>query len=119
MALIGPAPRAGPATGSWGTRDSLFLGSRPAQRDLFARDPLVHLHREHRAGGVQQDPLGAAAENQLSDRSSAAKPDHDQFGLGLLSDRQHVIRSEEHTSELQSRRDLVCRLLLEKKNKQK
>src|SRR6266496_6655897 len=27
-------------------------------------------------------------------------------------------RSEEHTSELQSRRDLVCRLLLEKKQKQ-
>ena len=27
-------------------------------------------------------------------------------------------RSEEHTSELQSRRNLVCRLLLEKKNKQ-
>src|SRR5690349_24015745 len=26
------------------------------------------------------------------------------------------MRSEEHTSELQSRRDLVCRLLLEKKN---
>src|SRR5690349_18432042 len=29
------------------------------------------------------------------------------------------VRSEEHTSELQSRRDLVCRLLLEKKKKQK
>src|SRR5690349_22872446 len=28
-------------------------------------------------------------------------------------------RSEEHTSELQSRRDLVCRLLLEKKKKSK
>src|SRR5690349_23612004 len=27
-------------------------------------------------------------------------------------------RSEEHTSELQSRRDLVCRLLLEKKKNQ-
>ena len=27
------------------------------------------------------------------------------------------MRSEEHTSELQSRSDLVCRLLLEKKNK--
>src|SRR5438874_8195566 len=27
-------------------------------------------------------------------------------------------RSEEHTSELQSRRDLVCRLLLEKKKEQ-
>src|SRR5690349_23316806 len=28
-------------------------------------------------------------------------------------------RSEEHTSELQSRRDLVCRLLLEKKKERK
>src|SRR5690554_7539775 len=32
--------------------------------------------------------------------------------LGVLTD-----RSEEHTSELQSRPHLVCRLLLEKKNK--
>src|SRR5690349_22930769 len=30
-----------------------------------------------------------------------------------------LLRSEEHTSELQSRRDLVCRLLLEKKKKKK
>ena len=30
-----------------------------------------------------------------------------------------AIRSEEHTSELQSRRNLVCRLLLEKKKKKK
>src|SRR5438445_9224307 len=30
-----------------------------------------------------------------------------------------VMRSEEHTSELQSRQYLVCRLLLEKKKKQK
>src|SRR3712207_8220338 len=29
----------------------------------------------------------------------------------------HPLRSEEHTSELQSRQYLVCRLLLEKKNK--
>src|SRR5690625_1134310 len=34
---------------------------------------------------------------------------HPKFGM----------RSEEHTSELQSRGHLVCRLLLEKKNKQK
>src|SRR5215469_17908653 len=34
-----------------------------------------------------------------------------------LSDEMEVARSEEHTSELQSRRDLVCRLLLEKKKK--
>src|SRR5438045_8873170 len=31
----------------------------------------------------------------------------------------HQIRSEEHTSELQSLRHLVCRLLLEKKKKKK
>src|SRR3712207_8032762 len=31
---------------------------------------------------------------------------------------QEVVRSEEHTSELQSRQYLVCRLLLEKKTKQ-
>src|SRR5947209_15230532 len=30
----------------------------------------------------------------------------------------HAVRSEEHTSELQSRQYLVCRLLLEKKKKQ-
>src|SRR5438874_13375418 len=36
-----------------------------------------------------------------------------------MASRSCATRSEEHTSELQSRRDLVCRLLLEKKkNKQ-
>src|SRR5690606_42116843 len=30
---------------------------------------------------------------------------------------QQMLRSEEHTSELQSRENLVCRLLLEKKNR--
>src|SRR5690349_22324209 len=34
-------------------------------------------------------------------------------------EQQRPPRSEEHTSELQSRRDLVCRLLLEKKKKKK
>src|SRR5207249_11478364 len=36
---------------------------------------------------------------------------------GLLWNRNEKGRSEEHTSELQSRFDLVCRLLLEKKKK--
>src|SRR5437773_8459978 len=36
----------------------------------------------------------------------------------VASDPLSAIRSEEHTSELQSHHDLVCRLLLEKKNKQ-
>src|SRR5207249_9532193 len=39
--------------------------------------------------------------------------DHEKTKVG------YVIRSEEHTSELQSRFDLVCRLLLEKKKKRK
>src|SRR5437868_9832080 len=49
------------------------------------------------------------------------------FQIGILDARpaswrkrvghaQNDVRSEEHTSELQSRFDLVCRLLLEKKN---
>src|SRR5438874_840844 len=41
------------------------------------------------------------------------------FSLAMISSRYSRVsgsrRSEEHTSELQSRRDLVCRLLLEKK----
>src|SRR3712207_6858260 len=40
--------------------------------------------------------------------------ERDAFGLQGASD--VVGRSEEHTSELQSRQYLVCRLLLEKKN---
>src|SRR2546422_4493968 len=36
----------------------------------------------------------------------------------ILPTHSFVIRSEEHTSELQSRLHLVCRLLLEKKKKQ-
>src|SRR5206468_5940926 len=43
-------------------------------------------------------------------------------GLSALCKRRgsaRVDRSEEHTSELQSRSDLVCRLLLEKKKKKK
>src|ERR1035441_6529802 len=38
-------------------------------------------------------------------------------GAGREHHREECKRSEEHTSELQSLRHLVCRLLLEKKNK--
>src|SRR3712207_8320893 len=37
--------------------------------------------------------------------------------VGELADSRPRLRSEEHTSELQSRQYLVCRLLLEKKKK--
>src|SRR5207249_6356732 len=45
---------------------------------------------------------------------------HDRFGIDVRADGGEAAlskRSEEHTSELQSRFDLVCRLLLEKKKK--
>src|SRR5438874_10680363 len=37
------------------------------------------------------------------------------YSVALFDEDCNAVRSEEHTSELQSRRDLVCRLLLEKK----
>src|SRR6202046_5004080 len=40
-------------------------------------------------------------------------------GLGMNLGNISEVRSEEHTSELQSRFDLVCRLLLEKKKNKK
>src|SRR2546427_8773716 len=43
--------------------------------------------------------------------------DHDQIGLVMDVFRSSHKRSEEHTSELQSQSNLVCRLLLEKKKK--
>src|ERR1041385_9442657 len=44
---------------------------------------------------------------------------HGQSRLKHVAGGSHETRSEEHTSELQSRLHLVCRLLLEKKTKQK
>src|SRR5947207_11542966 len=43
-------------------------------------------------------------------------PEHNMKVVGFLDEQG---RSEEHTSELQSHSDLVCRLLLEKKKKKK
>src|SRR5687768_18322120 len=39
------------------------------------------------------------------------------FFVRVIADESLIFRSEEHTSELQSRLHLVCRLLLEKKKK--
>src|SRR6266540_6396205 len=58
---------------------------------------------------------------RLLDLSDQARPAFVLTGWGLLRDTirlhgyAHLVRSEEHTSELQSHHDLVCRLLLEKK----
>src|SRR3712207_7645073 len=82
---------------------------RPPRSTLFpyttlfrsAKPPRRHdLRRAARAGGDRRDPRAAA-------RAPGRAP------VPLRRD----LRSEEHTSELQSRQYLVCRLLLEKKNK--
>src|SRR5690349_23118885 len=58
-----------------------------------------------------------------SSRSTPSRPPScpttDLRWSGSKGPRRNPARSEEHTSELQSRRDLVCRLLLEKKKKKK
>src|SRR5688572_31358329 len=48
--------------------------------------------------------------------SAAEAADIPIFGCPLITMGMSAARSEEHTSELQSQSNLVCRLLLEKKN---
>src|SRR3712207_7034592 len=81
---------------------------RPPRSTLF---PYTTLFRSERRGvaqprGVQDLAAGPLAEpGGLGRRPLDAGPRDDH----------RVLRSEEHTSELQSRQYLVCRLLLEKK----
>src|SRR5256884_5252320 len=51
----------------------------------------------------------------VSQRPSVVKEIESATGLAQEARQEGVARSEEHTSELQSRLHLVCRLLLEKK----
>src|SRR5437773_9146377 len=68
-------------------------------------------------------PVGLVfGEGLVTERSSPLEREEDHVRALVLQDleehhREAVDRSEEHTSELQSHHDLVCRLLLEKKNK--
>src|SRR5690349_22950909 len=62
----------------------------------------IHALRFRCRGGVDARRLGRAIA-----RAERRNRDPGRYDV--------VDRSEEHTSELQSRRDLVCRLLLEKK----
>src|SRR2546426_9014866 len=91
---------------------------RPPRSTLF---PYTTLFRSH-------DVRGFAAHtgelNQLLHgvryRTSMALDQrlrHPDDGFGLVAEEPRAVRSEEHTSELQSPCNLVCRLLLEKKNK--
>src|SRR5687768_17916601 len=84
---------------------------RPPRSTLF---PYTTLFRSRKAGhdGVDEvDPVGSRA---LTGVLSAA---WQVLGATCIPCSDSTPRSEEHTSELQSRLHLVCRLLLEKKNK--
>src|SRR2546430_13383539 len=59
-------------------------------------------------------PGGAARRRKQNMDEAEAKARSDAFLERLLQE--GIKRSEEHTSELQSQSNLVCRLLLEKKN---
>src|SRR5258705_8731505 len=79
--------------------------------------PISHGARHALLGGVFQRRhrlVGLAVAQCLGSRPERfARRRRDPLGGGLRD------RSEEHTSELQSLRHLVCRLLLEKKKKNK
>src|SRR3712207_7029152 len=77
-------------------------GDRPVL--VLTRDPVAA-----RIGSVVVAALTRTERGLVSELTLHAHSD------GVPSD--CVVRSEEHTSELQSRQYLVCRLLLEKKNK--
>src|SRR5207249_8441696 len=72
---------------------------------------LRHLRQERLDLGVVEAQDGEAVEGHLVDElhEGLAEPSEAAVVVEVLR------RSEEHTSELQSRFDLVCRLLLEKK----
>src|SRR3712207_8632566 len=81
---------------------------RPPRSTLF---PYTTLFRSR---GSARRRCGRAHRTGVGDREPPSAP-----GGHRARDRQGVAgrRSEEHTSELQSRQYLVCRLLLEKKKK--
>src|SRR2546422_4642457 len=93
---------------------------RPPSSTLF---PYTTLFRSAGIGDVERKRLAdrpGEAERAEVERvvPRFAARHGDQELLGVARERDH--RSEEHTSELQSRLHLVCRLLLEKKkNKEK
>src|SRR2546429_5489533 len=61
-------------------------------------------------GGVSRSSMGHSVVNRRMLYSRAMEADREAFEPSI-----EASRSEEHTSELQSRLHLVCRLLLEKK----
>src|SRR5690606_41331478 len=92
-----------------------FLMIRPPPRSTLF--PYTTLFRSGEDSGDAGDEVDALPEPEcLFDSDCTAKMALGTCEQALCVDQQ--CRSEEHTSELQSRENLVCRLLLEKKKKQ-
>src|SRR5204863_3265371 len=68
-----------------------------------------HHHEVEAKGQATPEPLRERRQHQAAED----RPDRQHHGAVRCEPGRIVRRSEEHTSELQSRRDLVCRLLLE------
>src|SRR5690349_23150560 len=82
-------------------------------RSLGREDPQGHVADQLGVEAVLDQTGGDLRALHLADQRRGVGADRHR-DRGLVD-----VRSEEHTSELQSRRDLVCRLLLEKKKKTK
>src|SRR5438874_3209447 len=82
---------------------------RPPRSTLF---PYTTLFRFNLALAYKEEGKSQAA-IELLEHTVDQQPNAELYDLQASLEE----RSEEHTSELQSRRDLVCRLLLEKKKK--
>src|SRR5438034_3460746 len=72
-------------------------------------------HYKNRNGRNERPVDGIKASSSVWREDSNELVLHGHFIVGALEDFSQNARSEEHTSELQSHSDLVCRLLLEKK----
>src|SRR5437899_5690843 len=84
--------------------------------------PYTTLFRSRGSPDVGEDHEGALRRDEREEPdASLPHADRRRHAAGAAAARQrrarHRARSEEHTSELQSLRHLVCRLLLEKKKK--
>src|SRR5699024_12574013 len=94
----------------------VFFYSHPAHRDLHSfptrRSSDLGLSPKRKGGSVFPAPEGSAARCPSPRQTARKAPPK---GLAHSFSSSSSSRSEEHTSELQSRFDLVCRLLLEKK----
>src|SRR5256885_9830140 len=94
---------------------------RPPRSTLF---PYTTLFRSLVAAASHRVPLSGFADHLVSE--SVYLDDPEGNGIEVYADRDpsqwqwsEGVRSEEHTSELQSPCNLVCRLLLEKKKQQR